>query len=150
MSLVWFRPTSSRGRSAAELAEHLAPFGVVLRPPLNAGCLVFRDQDDDVLVMEIGEIIVHKDGQVRVLPRRDAGEKEVRCLLGSAELALRDKPTARGGWHHTRRGGKSWWRATILVPVDDDHPLAGAFRAGQKMKDVVDRERVSAAGGDRG
>ena len=137
MSLVWFRTPRSGGRTATELAAHLAPFGVVLRRPQAMGCVVYRSVDDDELVKEVGELVVARSGVVYAAPRRDALERDVRQLLCCAELALRERPSRASGWVDRRNRQQSWWRCTILRSVDERDVEASAFRSAEQVRDAA-------------
>jgi hypothetical protein len=147
MSLIWFRPTSSGGRTVAEYAEHLAPFGVTLKPRGKSGCIVYRTLEEDLLVKEIGELTTGRNGVV-ILPRRDASESDVMVLLGAAERALRVKPSRASGWEYRRTKRASWWQATIMRAVDELEDEASAFRtAAHPVDDLLAELTAEAVSG---
>jgi hypothetical protein len=136
MTLVWIRPSGSGGRSAADLAEHLKPFGVNLLRPMPYSCVVYRSMAENKLMKEVGELTVGRAG-VSVRPRQDTTEPELRLLLGCAEKALREKPSRATGWQYKRTKQASWWRCTILRPIDDGDEEASAFRSAHDVLTAI-------------
>jgi hypothetical protein len=138
MTLYWLRPAAG-GRTTSQLVEELHPFGIRLRKPLNRGCVVYRDQDEDVLVKEVGDLAWWPDGQINVFPRRDATDREVQLLLRCAQKAFRDgKPSRATGWIDRRRKKQgSWWRSTIMRLVYDDDAESGAFVAAEPIQHAL-------------
>jgi hypothetical protein len=117
--------------------------GAVRRGPRvapAAGCVVYRDEETGELVKEFGEVTVASDGAwIRVLPRRDADLRDVRLLLGCAELAFRERPSRAHGWVTRRQDGRGYWRSTILRDVDQHEAEASAFRSAVRRMDAVAR-----------
>lgn len=95
----------------------LAALGVRLQEPEGLACY-FVDPSTSELLKEVGAIVVDADEVIEVLPRRGISDDDVRALLGCAEDAFHNRPTAARAWRHLSRQRGTWWSADIVVPVD--------------------------------
>lgn len=149
MTLYWFRPGAG-GRTTQQLLEELKPFGIGLQRRSRFGCVVYRDEAEDVLVKEVGEVTLQVRGPAvgRILawPRRDSTDAEVQLLLRCAEKAFNSKPTTATGWVFKRRKNTNWWTTTILRTLGPDEDEQSAFRQGEQLvaEEHVERQLEAA------
>lgn len=113
-----------------EYAEHLRAIGVGVRPDTGR-VHYYRDENDDVLVMEIGATFVYSDGRIAVVARKGVSDPHRMILLAHAELSFREKPSKASNWNYKpAKGGKcAYWSTGIVVTVDDNDPDARLIEA---------------------
>lgn len=124
MTLHWFRPTRFKDMPVETIREILAPAGVVERKS-TLGVHYYVDEDEpDALMKSIGDIIVRPHlGRIEVWPYIGVTERDLRTLYGTAELAFTKAPSKAEGWDFRQRpDGKSYWRTTISIQLDEHDP----------------------------
>lgn len=113
-----------------ELTEHLKAIGVVVQPD-SGRAHYFFDEDDEILVKEVGGTFVYPDGRILVAPRVGCTEHDRRMLLAHAELSFREKPSRANGWRYKppAAGKAGHWVTVLLVTVGEDDPHGRVIEA---------------------
>lgn len=143
----WIKLPGAPGTPLAEVQAMLAPFGITMSERQSMSCVVYRGVETNVLMKEVGEVIVRENGAVLVSPRADASDQEAVALLQAGELACREKPSRLTGWERRFRRGTGWWQHTLLLTIDERDPYWWAYRTAEVPSQAAARETAAIAVG---
>lgn len=120
--LTWFAVNNT---ATADDADHLAPFGVDLRPATGETVTVQREPVTGRLLAQIGAVQVLRDGAVRIYPRADCPPVGVDVLVSTALECVERDLHKRDTWAYRRATAKrhGYWHAIIAMSVPDGSPL---------------------------
>lgn len=125
----WFTPHRIDG-SLPDAIASLATVNVLFKlTSLSSYYEVRHDGGHDFVMKGIGQVEVLDNGEIRALAYEGLTGSEVYTLLGAAERALWERPTAVEGWRRRRNKGRPRWECEVQIQAEPDEDDVAAVVA---------------------
>jgi len=120
--------------------EHAELLGIDVKTPAGRQFAYWHEEARSYVV-EVGDVTAYADGRVSVWPRLGADQgRPLSALLTSAENATLQGTPDSAGWAVRETSKTSYRRCSVLLVVDQSHPLAMALRCANELGvDEIDR-----------